>query len=326
MDFSNISKIGTLFNLSTLIQSAHLLVLLCLGYYGAFPLGRIFLNHFLLTKFWSSRRRLKRFGKWAAITGATDGIGRAYANRLAADGLNVVLLSRSPEKLADVAADIERRFKVKTRCVAVDFSRDDIYATISKELADLDVGTLVNNVGVSTPYPNYFSDPAFSDSIYSDMLRVNMLSMVMMTRILLPEMIRRGNGGAIINISSGSAVHPVPLLSVYSGTKAFADFFSRSVSYEVASRGVIVQTVLPLFVATKMSKIRRASMFVPSPESFANSALNLLGVERRTFGCTSHAVQAWAMDLVPNCLKLYLTKKIMISTRKKALAKMGKSN
>jgi len=318
--------VGTsLFSTSNIVQSAHLLAVLSALYYGVLPFGRILFNHLILTKLNSTRRKLARYGRWAAVTGATDGIGREYANQLAAEGLNIVLLSRSREKLADVAADIEQRFKVETRCVAVDFSRDDIYDTIREALNGLDIGTLVNNVGVSLPYPNFLVDSAFSDANYADMLRVNMLSMVMMTRLLLPEMVRR-RGGVIINISSGSALHPIPLLSVYSSTKVFADFFSRAVGSEVASQGVLVQTVLPFYVATKMSKIRNTSLFVPNPKSYVNSALNLLGVEQRTNGCMSHAVQSWAMDLVPEWIKLYLTTNVLKSTRKRALAKLGKSN
>lgn len=83
---------------------------------------------------------------------------------------------------------------------------------------------------------------------------------------------------------------PLPL-------QAYVDFFSRSLNIEYKSKGIIVQSVLPFFVTSKLSKIRRANLFVPDPTTFVKSALSIVGVESRTFGYAVHAVQVcwqWA--------------------------------
>ncbi|XP_056268235.1 very-long-chain 3-oxoacyl-CoA reductase-A-like [Pseudoliparis swirei] len=96
--------------------------------------------------------------------------------------------------------------------------------------------------------------------------------------------------GAILNISSASGMYPVPLLTVYSASKAFVDFFSRGLHAEYKSKGVIVQRVLPFFVATKLSKIRRATLDKPSPERYVSAELNTVGLQSQTNGYLPHAV------------------------------------
>ncbi|MGH0183932.1 UNVERIFIED_CONTAM: hypothetical protein FKN15_013430, partial [Acipenser sinensis] len=96
--------------------------------------------------------------------------------------------------------------------------------------------------------------------------------------------------GAILNISSASGMYPVPLLTLYSSTKAFVDFFSRAMHAEYKSRGIIVQSVLPFFVATKLSKIRRPTLDKPSPEAYVKAALSTVGLQVQTNGYLLHAL------------------------------------
>lgn len=93
---------------------------------------------------------VKSYGKWAVVTGCTDGIGKAYTEQLAKRGLSIVLISRTLEKLNEQARDLQDRFKVETKVIAADFTQpDSIYPNIRTQLADLDIGILVNNVGMS---------------------------------------------------------------------------------------------------------------------------------------------------------------------------------
>lgn len=113
-----------------------------------------------------------------------------------------------------------------------------------------------------------------------------------MTRLVLPQMLERKKG-AILNISSASGMYPVPLLTVYSASKAFVDFFSRGLQAEYKSKGIIIQSVLPFFVATKLSKIRRATLDKPSPERYVAAELNTVGLETQTNGYLPHAIMGW---------------------------------
>ncbi|XP_013404590.1 very-long-chain 3-oxoacyl-CoA reductase [Lingula anatina] len=262
--------------------------------------------------------KVKATGKWAVVTGATDGIGKAYALQLAKQGLNIVLISRSPQKLTDVALEIESKLAVKTRSIPIDFGGGpEIYTKIKQELAGLEIGVLVNNVGISYQFPEYFTELENLDEMCQKMISINITSVVMMSRIILPEMIERRKG-VIINVASASGISPVPFLGLYSATKAFVDFFSRSLQGEYGSKGIIIQSVMPFFVSTKMSRLR-PSFSVPTPNDYAKSALCTLGLEDRTFGCISHALQGWVIKHLPEWLVTMVSNKIHKSVRAKAL-------
>ena len=243
-----------------------------------------------------------KLGKWAVVTGATDGIGKCYAEELARRGFAMMLISRSQDKLDDVAKSLEEQFNVPTKTIAADFGRTDIYQKIEEGLAGLEIGILVNNVGVSYPYPEYFLDIPDLDNFITNMINVNMTSVCQMTRLVLPRMTERSKG-VILNISSASGMYPVPLLTVYSSTKAFMDFFSRGLHEEYRRRGIIVQSVLPFFVATKMTRIRKPTLDKPTPERYVAAELNTVGLQDQTNGYFPHAVMGWlTTSLVPSFL------------------------
>ncbi|XP_068428782.1 very-long-chain 3-oxoacyl-CoA reductase-B [Clinocottus analis] len=233
-----------------------------------------------------------QLGKWAVVTGATDGIGKAYAQQLARKGFAMVLISRSQQKLDDVAKSLSGKCDVETRTIAVDFSDRDIYSKIENGLAGLEIGILVNNVGISYSYPEYFLKVPDLDQFIDTLINVNITSVCQMTRIVLPRMVEK-NRGAILNISSASGMYPVPLLTVYSASKAFVDFFSRGLQAEYKSRGIIIQSVLPFFVATKLSGIKKPTLDKPTPRRYVTAQLNTVGLQDQTNGYLPHAIMGW---------------------------------
>ncbi|XP_061578341.1 very-long-chain 3-oxoacyl-CoA reductase-A-like [Cololabis saira] len=246
-----------------------------------------------------------QLGRWAVVTGATDGIGKSYAEELARRGFSMMLISRSQDKLEDVARSLEEQFKVETRTIAVDFGKSDIYPKIQAGLAGLEVGVLVNNVGVSYPYPEYYLNIPDLDNFITNMINVNITSVCQMTRLVLPRMADRSSG-VVLNISSASGMYPVPLLTVYSATKAFVDFFSRGLQEEYRRQGVIVQSVLPFFVATKMTRIRTPTLDKPTPERYVAAELETVGLQSQTNGYFPHAVMGWfTTKLVPSSLVIF---------------------
>ncbi|KAM9440668.1 hydroxysteroid (20-beta) dehydrogenase 2 [Clarias gariepinus] len=258
----------------------------------------------LVSSIWQTD--LREYGKWAVVTGATAGIGQAYAIELARRGLDVVLISRSQEKLARVAAEIESRYRRQTRVIQADFTEGhSIYPAIEEQLKDLEIGILVNNVGM-----NYagmlvnFLDIPDPEKRITEVINCNILSVTQMSRLVLPQMIERAKG-LIINISSEASSNPQPMLTVYSATKIFVTYFSRCLHAEYQPRGIIVQCVIPFLVSTNMTYNVKVSPLVKSSASFAREALNTVGYSSFTSGCMTHALQHLALKILfPGWLRL----------------------
>lgn len=239
---------------------------------------------------------------WAVITGATDGIGLEYAKQLSSKGYSLLLIARNESKLREVSQSIQEKkspskANTEIRIHVADFSNLDIYDGIAESLKALPgtIHVLVNNVGISYEYCEYFTDIPDQTERITAIINVNMVSCVRMCALVLPRMVTQGKG-AIINVSSLSAAYPTPLLALYGASKTFVDFFSRSLSVEYSGKGVFIQSVLPAYVVSKMSKIRRPSMLVPTARDYVHSALGTVGVENRTYGYWSHKVQGYVQD------------------------------
>lgn len=275
---------------------------------------------YILSEIW--KVDVSTFGKWAVVTGATSGIGKAYAHELARRGLDVVLISRSLERLNQVASEIEQQHCRSTRVIQADFTDGlRIYQHIEEGLAGLEIGILVNNVGM-----NYADTLVFLLDVpnpgqrISDVLNCNVVSMTQMTRIVLPQMIQRKKG-LIINISSEAGAHPHPMLTLYSATKGFINFFSRCLDSEYRGEGITVQCVAPLLVSTNMTWNMGTNALVKRADDFAREALNTAGLSSFTSGCLSHALQHFVIDhLLPGWLRLAAFNVYQTATRKKTEA------
>jgi 17beta-estradiol 17-dehydrogenase / very-long-chain 3-oxoacyl-CoA reductase len=109
---------------------------------------------------------------------------------------------------------------VKTKVIEADFTSGEIYPKVKEDLEGLDIGVLVNNVGISYPHPEYFLELENKERIYSDMVQCNVMSVLSMCQIVMPGMVKRKKG-IVINISSGLGAIPAPQLAVYGATKVY---------------------------------------------------------------------------------------------------------
>ncbi|XP_067318544.1 very-long-chain 3-oxoacyl-CoA reductase-like [Anolis sagrei] len=249
----------------------------------------------ILSEYWKAVD-FSHYGTWAVVTGATSGIGKAYAHELAKKGLDIVLVSRSMEKLKQVAAEIEQLYGRSTKVIQADFTGgSEIYESIHKALEGLEIGVLVNNVGMNQTLPLEFLQTPDIEKYIDNMVNCNILSTVKMTEAILPQMVARKKG-IIINISSGNAWRPVPWTTMYCACKTSVDLFSRALNMEYKSKGIIVQSVLPMLVDTNMNRVLNFPAGKMSPEVYAHKALNTVGFTNRTSGCLSHSLQNFMFE------------------------------
>lgn len=263
-----------------------------------------------------------KFGKWAVITGATDGIGKAYAMALAKKGMNVLLISRTESKLKAVKDEIDAKgySGVEVDFVVCDYSNFDSKAkeTVSKSVENLDIGILINNVGVSYRYPRYFHE--ITDEEVTALIEMNVNSTTWMTRYIIGGMIERKRG-AIVNISSGSAMYTMPLLAEYSAAKSFIEKFTLALNAEYAGKGIKVQCQIPFYVATKLAKMRK-SFTVPSPDEYAKMGLKFIGQpEAVASPYWVHGMMSFFMDNLPTPVVEKVVMSMHMAIRKKGLKK-----
>lgn len=266
----------------------------------------------------------KSYGSWAVVTGATDGIGKAMAFEFARKGLNVVLISRSKDKLEACQREIKDKYAaIEVKILPVDYSKFDEAARekVVSFLKDLDIGVLVNNVGVSYPFTKYFHE--LKDEEVQALITLNVDSTTWMSRIVLPGMLTR-NRGAIVNIGSAAGVSNSPLLAQYGAAKSYIAMFSRAMNYELKSKKIHMQCQVPMFVATKLAKLRRTSLFVASPQSYARAAVAAIGYETVVSPYWSHALQIWALTNLPESIVARLTMSMHSGIRKAGMKKEAK--
>jgi len=263
-------------------------------------------------------------GGWAVVTGCTDGIGLGFARKLSERGFNLILVSRNEGKLKDVA----KQFTTKTKIVAVDCSdmSSGTFDSILSAVEGLDVGMVIHNVGVSSDYPIEFEKSHYDD--IQRIIDVNVSFTTKLTYLFVPILQRRKRS-CMIFLSSITGTQSMPLLTAYAASKAYDDIFARSLSEEFRVKGIDVASVIPGFVVSSMSKLRKPNFFVPMPDKYAHDTLGKLdsGV-----GCTSfcpyypHHLQHILLNLLPSSIVASQVYKATKAIQLKAKKKIGKGN
>ncbi|SDG06572.1 hypothetical protein SAMN05421505_101285 [Sinosporangium album] len=179
------------------------------------------------------------------ITGATAGIGAAFARRLAADGFSLVLSARDAERLEETARDMRLRYGVGVEVLAADLATDEGLETVERRLRE-DVDLLVNNAGFG--HTGSFLEVSIEDELR--MLRVHCEAVLRFTHAALPGMVARGRGG-VINVSSVAAFLTG---STYGATKAYVVNLSESIAAGLGRSPVRVMALCPGFVRTEFHR------------------------------------------------------------------------
>jgi len=220
-----------------------------------------------------------RFGGAALITGASAGIGEAFAEALAARGMSLVLVARRRERLEALARRMEETHGVQTLVVAQDLAEPDAAERLGSavEEAGVTVGLLVNNAG----YGGYGAFEERDPSFDARMVDLNCRAPVLLTHRFLPSMLERGRGGLIF-LSSIASYQPTPWFAVYGATKAFDLMFAEALWAELGPKGIEVLALSPGYTPTEFQRVAgSADMKRPggesTPEEVVEAALRCLG-------------------------------------------------
>jgi uncharacterized protein len=194
--------------------------------------------------------RLPKSTRRAWVTGASTGIGAAFARRLAADHYDLALVARSRDRLEELATTLEKDDGVTCAVLPADLTDAKDLERIAAAIAgDNGAELLINNAGFGTIGPYAKLDFAREE----DEVRLNVIALMRLTRAALPGLIERGRG-AIINVSSMAAFQPAPLNATYGATKAFVNSFTESLSEELRGSGVHVMALCPGFTRTEFQE------------------------------------------------------------------------
>lgn len=181
----------------------------------------------------------------AVVTGASSGIGAAFAGALAARGEDLILVARRANRLRSLANDLEHRQRIATKVLAVDLADASQTEALAVTLAEMEPALLVNAAGFGTFGPLADADPA----VQRAMLDVQLAAPMRLTTAVLPAMIRQ-RGGAVINVASMGALVPAPDNATYCATKAGLVALTRALALELRGTGVVVQALCPGFTHT----------------------------------------------------------------------------
>jgi uncharacterized protein len=233
-------------------------------------------------------------GKTALITGASYGIGTAFARRLAAVGTHLILTARSTDRLEVLAAELRNQFNIRVTIIAADLNEASAPQFIFDETQrqNLTVDLLINNAGFGA-----VGDFAFQPLAKQlEMIQVNVSALVALTHLYLPGMFARRNG-YILNVASTASFQGVPYLTTYAATKSFILNFSEGLWAEAKPYGVTVTALCPgstesNFHATAGAE-RRAR---PHPKQSAEAVVEI-GLQALAQG-HSHVVSGWNNKLM----------------------------
>jgi len=189
------------------------------------------------------------------VTGASAGIGRALARQFARHGHDVVLVARREDALADAASEFEERYGVTATPLVHDLDVDGAAQALYDDVQDrdLDVGVLVNNVGVGT-YGEFHETDLDAER---SQLRLNVETLVVLTRLFLADF-RERDRGKILNVGSTAGFVPGPKMAGYYASKAYVNSFSEALAVETRHAGVDVSVLCPGPVETEFQE--RAGM------------------------------------------------------------------
>ena len=219
-----------------------------------------------------------RYGSWALVAGASEGIGATYAEQLAARGLNLMLVARREDLLQSLAVRLATKYKVETRTMSLDLSTASAVEKITERTRDVEIGLFVYNAAFSAIGP--FLERSLDDHIKE--INTNTFTPLQLIYFFAKQMLARGRGGVVL-MSSLSAFQGSAYISTYAATKAFNIVLAEGLWEEWREKGVDVLVCVagavrtPNYLASEPEKTGGLGDMTMSPDQVVHEALNALG-------------------------------------------------
>lgn len=223
----------------------------------------------------------KEANRLALVTGASSGIGSAYAESLARRGWNLVIVARSAERLAQKAAEMTARHSISIQCLRADLATNSGISAVERRLETGDVDLLVNNAG----FASLADFPDETVGAIERMITVNVTALTRLTRSAVTAMKRRG-AGTIVNVASGLSFNVMPMAAVYAGTKGFVSQFTQCLAAELAGDPVRLQLLVPGLTRSNLGDAEKLGLFNHFPpeaimeaEAVAEASIAALSIQ-----------------------------------------------
>lgn len=251
--------------------------------------------------------RLRRHGAWAVVTGASDGIGRAFAVELAAHGVNLVVVARRGDRLRALADELGQSHGTQTRVLALDLGDRGALDALRVATAGLDVGLLVAAAGYGSTGPLAASE--LSSEL--DQLQVNVGAVLAQCWHFGRVFSERGRGGIVL-MSSIVAFQGTPMSANYAATKAYVQSLAEALQHELGSSGVDVIARAPGPVDTGFAARARMRMArAAAPEVVASETLRALGRRTTVRPGGLAKMLGWSLASAPRALRTRIMGRII---------------
>jgi len=248
----------------------------------------------------------KRYGEWVLVTGASSGIGEAFAHAVAARGLRPLLLARGEQELRRVAADILRQYQVASEILVADLADPAFIQLVEAACVSRDVGLVISNAALNPA--GAFLDHSRDTTLR--MLDVNCRASMLLAQVFLPKFELRRSGGFIL-VGSTEGFFGSPYSAVYSATKAFTLSFGEALWGEFRNKGIDILVVAPGATDTPLLASRKVEIKGMAPRLVAETGLDHLGkgpsivpgaANRWTFRIMRRLPRRWMVLVIGNAL------------------------
>lgn len=249
----------------------------------------------------------KKYGEWALVTGASSGIGKAFAEKLAEMGINLILIARRKNLLQEIGMDLNKKHSIEVRIIEADLTDQRKLTDILSFMNNYEIGILVNNAGVGSP-GSFLTSPILSDL---NMISLNCTAPLVLTKYFANRM-KHNNRGAIIFLGSVVGYYPNPSNALYSATKAFDTAFGNSIAYEMKNYNIDVLVVNPGATDTEFKRLSNSKKgpFLRSPEQVVNSTLKKLSRKYNFVDGLFNKCFLLILKFIPNKIKTNLIGKL----------------